>query len=109
MLTKCDLDDDSAWIISLALIKSKSLKVIDLNKNSISDEGMLYLSRTFCDMKIESIDLSDNEISNKGFEVLLVNMYNHNFIWKMNFKNNKIFEDLGERACIFVQQNKNII
>jgi len=51
-----------------------------LNKNSISDEGMLYLSRTFCDMKIESIDLSDNEISNKGFEVLLVNMYNHNFI-----------------------------
>lgn len=109
MFTKCDLDDDSAWIISLALIKSKSLKSIDMNKNSISDEGMLYLSRTFCDMKIESIDLSDNEISNKGFEVLLVNMDNHNFIWKMNFKNNKIFEDLGERACIFVQQNKNII
>lgn len=47
ILTKCDLDDDSCWNLYLPILKSKSLWDIELNKNSISDVGVQYLSKAF--------------------------------------------------------------
>lgn len=59
-------------------------------------------------MKIESIELSDNEISNKGASVLFEDLDSHEHLKKLMLKNNKVFETLGETACIFVLRNKNI-
>jgi len=100
--SKCELDDDSCWVLYHSLPKSKRLTQIDLNKNNITDEGLLYLSKVFKQIKIETIDLSDNEISNKGFEILLQDMDNHTGLKWLLLKNNKIFEDLGETASLFV-------
>lgn len=52
---------------------------------------------------IWSFDLSENDVTSNGLINFLKVMNNHKSLSKLNFKNNKIFEDVGESAVIFAK------
>lgn len=75
----------------------------------MSDNGLESLGNVLSRMNaIRSFDLSENDVTSNGLMNFLKVMNNHKSLSKLNFKNNKIFEDVGESAVIFTKQNSLI-
>jgi Ran GTPase-activating protein (RanGAP) involved in mRNA processing and transport len=47
------------------------LRVLNLSKNRITDEGMNLLVKAFCESSLEAVDLSSNKITEKCIDAIV--------------------------------------
>jgi len=65
-----ELTDEQINVLGPAFSMCNNLKVLNLNRNRIGDEGCIVLSQTL-PSKLETLDLSDNDIGDTGCEALV--------------------------------------
>eukprot|EP01133_Synstelium_polycarpum_P005711 gene5711-6603_t len=97
-------------IISKAILNGKRHPLIRLDKNGLGDEGLIPISRALKQQAIvESLDLSDNNITIKGIRDLAVAINSNKSLLHLKLDNNPIGDEgLGVLCQVFKNNGNNI-
>ena len=98
------------YAIPSMLLTNRSLKVLCLTDNGITDQDMSVLSQAFAQNKnipIESIQLSFNQITCAGVECLMNAIWGSPTLREIKLDNNNI-QDRGAQLCAVVLTSVNL-
>jgi len=107
---RCHLGDDGWHLLALAIgsSKNKSLRIVSLKNNNISDEGMVdIITSLSMHPRLEQIDLSGNRLNKNGCMTLSIFLRcSATDLWDLDLGDNEI-NDEGIDALVPTLKNCN--
>ncbi|CDW86885.1 UNKNOWN [Stylonychia lemnae] len=109
-MNRCNLGDDGGISVAEGLSRSKQLKYMFLQYNSLSDEAAKTFSEALIksSINIEHLDLSHNKINDAGGELIAMSMSQNKSLSKLNLKRNNLKITSGAMFAKSVKSNKQI-
>eukprot|EP00754_Rhynchopus_humris_P040369 Rhum_TRINITY_DN23413_c0_g1::Rhum_TRINITY_DN23413_c0_g1_i1::g.177958::m.177958 len=99
VLSWCDLQDAGVATLCEGLSSNTSLTTLVLTGNRITDTGAEHLSAAMAGMSLETCNLSENRIGNKGFKTLLESAARSSTLVDLRLGGNRIVLDTPEEAA----------
>eukprot|EP00347_Sterkiella_histriomuscorum_P017960 403347321 len=109
-MIRCNLGDDEGISVAEGLSRSRQLKALILQYNSLSDEAAKTLAEALAKptVNIEHLDLSHNKINDAGGELIAISLGQNSSLSKLNLKSNNLKETTGSLFAKSVKQNSQI-
>ncbi|OMJ77235.1 hypothetical protein SteCoe_23231 [Stentor coeruleus] len=107
-LRKMRLRCDGVFILTNHLVENNKLRVLDLNCNEISSDGILYISRFLSneECKLESLIMSVNKIINLGGKYIAQALAVNKILIHIDLTNNRIGDKGLSRLAKSLFHNK---
>ena len=109
-LSKCQLEDDTSYLLGECLSLNETIKVLNLSHNKISDSGFrsfVYLLKT--NSTLETFDLSSNYLSDKSIIEFLSNAEYNTTLKYLNLYDNRIRNEVGKYIIKCLETNKSLL
>lgn len=108
-LYSCEINDKCLQMLSLALKKNPSLKVLYLSYNHITHDGINFLSIALEENNsLTKLDLSNNKIGYNGVKFLSVGLQKNNSLTHLDLSANNVGNNEMNTLSIALEKNKSL-
>ena len=108
-LSRCNLEDETTYILGECLALNETIKTLILSKNKITDEGFKSFKNLLKNnSSLEYIDLSCNFITELTAKDFISNAEYNNTLKYLNLYDNQIRNDIGKNILKMLDRNKTL-